>query len=135
MADTERRPVEIILARGLMSNMSTPAVLVDVAGAVVFFNDAAARVSGLRFEEAGAMTVEQWTTRFAATGEEGQPIPVDDLPLLIALHRERPAHRRMRIRAATGESREIEASAFPIVGNEGVVRGAMAVFWESTGST
>jgi PAS domain-containing protein len=129
MGDRERRPIEIILARGLMSYVATPCFLVDISGTVVFFNDAAGVILGVRYEEAGAMSREEWSTRFAPIGDEGQPFRVDELPLLIALHQERPNHRRMRIRSASGGEHEIEVSAFPIVGSEGV-RGAMAIFWE-----
>src|ERR1700710_196159 len=45
---TEQRPVELILARGLMSNITTPAFLVDLLGTLVFFNDAAGELLGLR---------------------------------------------------------------------------------------
>jgi PAS domain-containing protein len=131
MADSIQRPVEIILARGLMSNLTTPAFLVDVGGALVFFNDAAARLLGVRFEEAGPMGPRDWGTRFAPVDGAGKPVPVSELPLLVALHEERPLHRRMRISSAIGAARDIEVSAFPIVGAEGV-RGAMAIFWDIT---
>ena len=53
---TDQRPVELILARGLMSNLTTPAFLVDPDGTLVFFNEAAGELLGLRYEEAGPMT-------------------------------------------------------------------------------
>jgi PAS domain-containing protein len=77
----DQRPVELILARGLMANIATPAFLVDADGTLVFFNDGAGDLLGLRYED-------------------------------------------------TGRSREIEVSAFPIVGNAGM-RGAMAIFWDA----
>lgn len=131
MGDSEQRPVEIILARRLMGNLGTPALLVDVGGAIVFFNDRAAAVLGVRFEEAGDMDAMQWGERFATCDDDGRPVPVEELPLMIALHQERPAYRRLRIRSGSGEERRLEVSAFPILGNEGV-RGAMAIFWDTT---
>jgi PAS domain S-box-containing protein len=133
MEDSEQRPVEIILARGLMSNLATPAFLVDVGGTLVFFNDAAAKVLGVRFEEAGPMSAQQWGTRFSPLTEEGRPVPLDELPLLIALNEERPCYSRFSIRSANGDTRVIEVSAFPIVGSGGV-RGAMAIFWDADGA-
>jgi PAS domain-containing protein len=133
MGDTGRRPIEIILARGLMSSLGAPAYLVDVAGTLVYFNDAAGHVLGLRYEEAGPMTAQEWGTRFTPTAADGAPVALDALPLAIALNEERPAYRRLRIRSATGHPRALEVSAFPIVGRDGV-RGAMAVFWEATGA-
>lgn len=127
----DQRPVEIILARGLMSNLSTPAFLVDVSGTLVFFNEAAGEILGLRFEEAGPMTTEEWGTRFVPRDGRGRPIAPDDLPLAVALREERPAHMAFSVRSIDGIDHDIAVSAFPIVGNTGV-RGAMAIFWETT---
>jgi PAS domain-containing protein len=129
MGGTSPRPVELILARSLMSSLDTPAVLVDVSASVVFFNDAAAAMLGVRFEEAGPMTAEDWGACVDPAADDGGSVPVGEIPLLIALNQERPVHRRLRIRSATGGTQCIEVSAFPIDGSEGVC-GAMALFWE-----
>ena len=133
MADTApmvagQQPVELILARGLMSNLTTPAFLVDVDGTLVFFNDAASEVLGLRYEDAGPLELQEWGSRFLPVADDGRSIAVEDLPLAVALREGRPGHLRFRVRSVTGEEREIEVSAFPIVGNAGM-RGAMAIFW------
>jgi PAS domain-containing protein len=127
MEDPAPRPVELILARSLMSSLATPAFLVDVAATLVFFNDAAAAILGMRFEEAGPMRADDWGTRFAPAGSG---LPIAELPLLIALNQERPVHRRLRIRSASGDLHRVEVSAIPI-GGSGGVRGALALFWES----
>ena len=128
-----QHPVEIILARGLMSNLTTPAFLVDSDGNLVYYNDAAGELLGLRFEEAGPMKREDWATRFEPLGPDGKPIDPESLPLVIALRRGLASHTAMRIRPATGEPRELEVSAFPIIGTSGQ-RGAMAIFWSSEAS-
>jgi hypothetical protein len=50
IAGEHQQPLELILARNLMSSLSTPALLVDTHGVLVFFNDAAGTcsVSGTR---------------------------------------------------------------------------------------
>jgi PAS domain-containing protein len=128
----ERHPVEIIMARGFMSNLTTAAFLVDREGALVFFNDAAGELLGLRFEDAGPMPAEEWGARFEPTDPGGGPLPLEELPLAIALMKSRPAHRRMVISPAEGERRCIEVSAFPVVGRGGQ-SGAMAIFWDDSG--
>jgi PAS domain-containing protein len=125
----QQHPVELIMARGFTSNLTTPAFLVDDAGNLIFFNEAAGELLGVRFEEAGAMGPHEWGGRFAPTALDGRPLPVEELPLAIALNEARPAHSHMRIRSADGESRDIEVSAFPVVGRAGP-RGAIAIFWE-----
>ena len=123
-----QHPVEIILARGLMSNLTTPAFLVDSDGNLVYYNDAACELLGLRFEEAGPMSREDWATRFQPVAPDGNAIDPESLPLVIALRRGRASHTAMRIRPASGEPRDLEVSAFPIIGTSGQ-RGAMAIFW------
>ena len=51
-----QKPLELILARNLLSSISTPAFLVGEDGELLFFNDAAAAMLGRRFEETGAMS-------------------------------------------------------------------------------
>ena len=128
----EQQPVELILARGLVSNLVTPGFLVDEAGRLLFYNDAAGELLGVRFEEVGEMEPEEWGTRFEPVGLDGRPIPVEELPLSRALGGE-PAHAEMRITSATGEMSEIEVTALPIFGTGGQ-RGALALFW-SRGAT
>jgi PAS domain S-box-containing protein len=126
----DQRPVELILARGLMANLTTPAFLVDPEGTLVFFNDAAGELLGLRYEEAGPMALPEWGTRFTPIGDDGREIALEDLPLAVALRELRPVHVRFTVRSLRGDERQIEVSAFPIVGNMGV-RGAMAIFWDT----
>ena len=49
MAEAQK-PLELILARNLLSSISTPAFLVDAEGMLVFFNEAAGALVGRRFE-------------------------------------------------------------------------------------
>ena len=130
MRDRSPRAVELILARTLMAGLTTPALLVDVSATLVFFNDPAAQIFGLRFEEAGPMSAEDWRTRFDPVADDGRRVPVEELPLLVALNQERPVHRPLRIRSAGADLQRIEVTAFPIGGSGGVC-GAIAIFWES----
>lgn len=120
------------MARGFMSNMTTPAFLVDEVGALIFFNEAAGEILGVPFEEAGPMPAEVWGSRFSPTRLDGEPLTVEELPLAVAVSEGRPAHGPMRIRSGTGESRDILVTAFPVVGRTGR-RGAMAIFWDIAG--
>ena len=56
--------IELIQARALIANLSTAAFLVDNDGALLFYNEAAEGLLGLRFEEAGRMEPDEWGTRF-----------------------------------------------------------------------
>ena len=123
-----QKPIELILARNLMSSLSTPAFLVDEDGILVFYNEAAGALLGKRFEEVGQMGPEEWGNSFGPLDKDGKPLPFDELPLTIALRQGRPAHAEFSIRSLDGGSHEIEVSAMPIVATGGA-RGAMAIFW------
>src|SRR2546421_517505 len=126
-----QHPVEVIMARGFTSNLSTPAFLVDDAGNLIFFNEAAGHLLGVRFEEAGTMGPAEWGSRFSPVAPDGRPLALDELPLAIALEHARPAHSSMRIRSARGDLHDIEVTAFPVEGRSGK-RGALAIFWDRT---
>ena len=94
-----QRPLELILARNLMSALSTPAFLVDEGGVLVFYNEAAGMLLGKRFEELGTVGAEEWGSLFGPFDESGEPIPYDELPLVIAVRNGRPAHADFEIRS------------------------------------
>jgi PAS domain-containing protein len=127
----EQHPVELIMARGLISNLRTAAFLVDAAGVLVFFNERAGELLGVQYEEAGPMAPEEWGGRFAPTGLDGRPMPLEELPLAIALQG-RPAHAPMRIRSGSGQTCAIDVTAFPLEGQAGQA-GALSIFWERPG--
>ena len=126
MADS--RPLQLILARNLLSSLSTPAFLVDAGGNLLFFNEAAGALLGRRYEETGQMTAAEWTATFGPFDEDGAPIPYDKVPLTTALRGNRPSHGGFRIRSAGGVEHAIEASALPLVGDQNF-HGAIVVFW------
>ena len=129
-----QKPLELILARNLMSALSTPAFLVDEGGLLVFYNEAAGMLLGKRFEELGTVGAEEWGALFGPFDSAGEPIPYDDLPLVAAVRSGRPAHAALTIRSADGAEHAVEASAFPILTAHGS-QGAIAVFWPQAGNS
>lgn len=128
-----QKPLELILARNLMSALSTPAFLVDEGGLMVFYNEAAGLLLGKRFEEMGPVGPEEWGSLFGPFDEEGDPLPYDELPLVVAVRSGRPAHASFEIRANDGALHEVEVSAFPILTAHGS-QGAIAVLWPASSS-
>ena len=80
MAARSQKPLELILARNLLTSISTPAFLLDHHGALVFYNEAAGAVLGRSFEDAGRMDPEQWISTYGPLDGDGKPIPLDELP-------------------------------------------------------
>jgi PAS domain-containing protein len=124
----EQKPLELILARNFLTNLSTPAFLVDAAGAILFYNEAAGALLGVSFEEFGRKRADEWGSVVGPFGEGGEPIPIEELPTTKALRRGRPDHGRFLIRSKDGKEHEIESTALPIVA-EGGQAGAMIFFW------
>ena len=129
-----QRPLELILARNLLSSLSTAAFLVDEEGVVVFYNEAAAELLGRRFEECGPMTAEEWSSAHGPFSDDGRPIPFAELDLTRGLMRGRPGHSCFHIRSSEGADHLIETAAMPIVSTGGR-RGAMVFFWPSGGGS
>ena len=121
------QPLELILARNLVSIISLAAILVDAEGQIVFYNDAAAQLVGEPFEEIGTMTRAEWNARYGPVDEQGRALAAEELPLAVAVREGRPAYARFRIRAEHALL-EIEAGALPLLGPAGY-RGAMVFFW------
>lgn len=125
-----QRPLELILARNLLSTLSTPAFLVNRPGDMVFYNEAAGALLGRRFEERGAMSAQEWVEQFGPFDDTGHPIPIESQPLTVALRRNRPAHARHIIHSLTGSRHLVEVSGVPVIGTDGF-HGAMVFFWPS----
>jgi hypothetical protein len=76
------------------------------------------------------MPASEWSTIFNPVDGEGLQIPAQELPLMIALSERHPAHKLFWIRGLDGVSREIEVTAFPLIGQANRFLGAIAIFWE-----
>jgi PAS domain-containing protein len=128
MEASPQRPLELILARNLLSSLSTPAFLADTNNDIVFYNEAAGTLLGRRFEESGPMSALAWLHDFGPLDESDAPIPFEEQPVTVALRANRAAHARHRIRSLSGAVHDVEVSGMPIIGAGGF-HGAMVFFW------
>lgn len=129
----DQRPLELILARNFLTSLSTPAFLVDEGGGIIFYNEAAGGLLGISFEEFGQKPADEWTNAIGPFGEDGKPMPIEELPTTKALRAGRPAHGTFKIHSIKGAEYEIESTALPIVA-EGGQEGAMIFFWTRNGT-
>jgi PAS domain-containing protein len=128
-----QHPVELILVRHLASRLAVPVFVVDAAGDLIYFNEPAEHVLGRRFDEIRVMPFDEWTTAFIPGATPRSPA-VEALPLVVALRRSSPDHGHVEIVAADGVSRTIAVTAFPILGPNDRLIGAVAMFWEARAS-
>jgi PAS domain-containing protein len=120
----------LILARELATQLATATFIADAEGELVFYNEAAEKILGRTFAEAGAMPATEWNSLFAIEDLEGVPLPLERNPGWIALTERRPAHAGLRIVGLDGVRRRISATALPLFSKPTDVVGMLAVFWE-----
>ena len=124
--------IEVILARHLAEYLAMPIFIVNPEGDLIFYNEPAEAILGQSYNETGIMPASKWATVFHPVDQDGKPIPPEELPLVIALTKHHPAHKTFWIRGLDGIAREIEVTAFPLIGQADRFLGGMAIFWEIT---
>lgn len=124
-----QRPIELILLRQLASYLDMPIFVVDAEGRLVYYNEPAEPLLGVRFDEVGLMETVDWLAAFRPSDEAGRALPAEQVPILIALRERRPMHRELWISGLDGVRRPIGATALPLVGQGGSGLGAVAIFW------
>jgi PAS domain S-box-containing protein len=127
-----QQSIELILFRQLATSLAVPVFLVDQAGDLIYLNEAAERLLGVRLEDMDHMSFDVWTKAFRPRDADGTAAPVEDLPLVRAINGRKPAHGPLVITGSDGVQRTIEITAFPLEGGQGRLIGAVAMFWEST---
>ena len=130
--DTQRQKhLVLILAREFASNLSTPTLIADERGYLVFYNEAAEDVIGRRFGEVGEMPLDEWLGAFDAKTLAGDNIPPEDRPARVALDQHRASHLRYLVTSADGVEREIEVTAFPLFAHTEEFVGVVVIFWRT----
>ena len=125
-----QQEIEVILSRHLAEYLAMPIFIVNPAGDLIFYNEPAEAILGTRYNETGVMPASEWATKFHPVDHDGNPIPPEDLPLVIAITRRHPAHKVFWIHGLDGNMREIEVTGLPLVGQADRFLGGIAIFWE-----
>jgi PAS domain-containing protein len=131
VAQAAEHPLELILARNLVSLISIASVLIDAEGAIVFFNDAAADFFGGLFEETGPVPLARWRDEVGPFDKAERHLPTGNLPVTRAFRDGRPGFGRFYIRGGSGLV-DVEVVALPLVGSVGL-HGALVMFWPLAG--
>lgn len=125
-----QQPIEVILAQRLASHLAMPVFLADADGALLFYNDAAEDIIGLRYDETGSVPMEVWARALVPRDHEGRELATAEMPIVEALTSRRPVHRSMVLRGLDGVDRSVTGTAVPIEGQGGRHLGVLTVFWE-----
>jgi PAS domain-containing protein len=124
------KSIQLILARQFASSIATPILLVDTTGALIYYNEGAEAIFHQRFDETGEMPAAEWTARIGAVDDDRNPIPPENRPMARVLAERLPVSQTQWSRGVDGEWRHLRITAFPIIGERGVLFGAMSIFWE-----
>lgn len=127
----DQQPIEMILARQFADHLATPVILLDHEGSAIFWNEPAEEFSGLRYDEHGRMPRELWMRSYHGRTREGAEIPREELPVMVALDRQRPAHSAHQVRFFGERWFELAVSALPVIGQQDRFLGVLVLFWSS----
>jgi PAS domain-containing protein len=125
-----QQEIEVILSRHLAEYLAMPIFIVNPAGDLIFYNEPAEAILGTRYNETGSLPASEWATKFQPTDHDGNPLPPEELPLVIAITSRQPAHKIFWIRGLDDTLREIEVTALPLIGQADRFLGGIAFFWE-----
>ena len=126
-----QQEIEVILTRQLATYLAMPIFVVGTDGTLLFYNEPAEAILGYRFDETGALTIDEWSQLFTPVDQQGTPLPPEERPVLIAVNERRPSHRDFWIKGLDHVLRHIEVTAFPLIGQADRYLGAVAIFWET----
>ncbi len=123
-------PLEIILSRQFADALGIAIFLTDPEGNLLFYNEPAEQVLGLRFEDTGPMPVEEWSVVFNPTDADGNQLAPLHLPLVQTITNRKPATGDFFIESMQGSRFHLEVHSYPMISRTGDYLGAMAIFWE-----
>ncbi len=119
-----QREVELILVRQLASYLTLPVFVVDLKGTLIYFNEPAEPLLGVRDDETNDLLLDEWIAALGPTDEHGTALEAGELPLVQALKEQRPRSGRV-----WAHGRAIDVTAFPLSGQAGRDLGAVGLFW------
>lgn len=128
--DLAQQPIELILLKQWASYLAIPIWLVDDTGNLLYYNEPAESLLGVRFEEAGEIHADQLAEHFQTTRLDGTPYPNEKLPIVVALFERVPSHDTVRVTGLDSVERILAITAFPVEGQGGRHLGAVAMFWQ-----
>ncbi|MGH2740375.1 MAG: PAS domain-containing protein, partial [Actinomycetota bacterium] len=100
---SEPKNLALILARQMASNLATAMAVLDAEGTLAFFNEAAGGVLGQPFSETGELSRDELLSRLVPEDLQGNTIPIEELPISVALIKREPAHRTVCITGLDGK--------------------------------
>jgi PAS domain-containing protein len=124
------KSLALIRAKHLAESVTTPMLLADGEGNMIFFNEAAEVLLGSAFADIGPQPASEWQARFRVRARDDSDFPLEAMPGWIALQGERPGLGHLRFTTLDGIDRFIAVCAVPLFAQAKLFEGAMILFWE-----
>lgn len=125
-----QQPLEMIILRQLAGHLTIPMWMMDGEGDLIFYNEPAETLLGVRFDDVGPISADQLVGMWQVTDLDGELLAEADFPVVAAVTRHGPGHRAVRFQGKDGEWRNVEVTAIPIEGQGERFLGVLAMFWE-----
>ena len=107
-----------------------PIVIVDAQGALIYWNEPAELLLGIRFEETGEIPSSIWREQFSVRDDDGKHIGQHEWPLVIALTQHTPVSRTIWVGDPNGTWRHVTWTSVPFIAQGEEFLGVQSVFWE-----
>ena len=98
---------------------------------LIFYNEPAEELLGLRYEETGVMPMAEWSSIFTPRDDHGNVLPPEELPLVHTMSEQLPAHGEFWIKSLKGVKFKISVTSFPSMGRPNRFLGGIAIFWKT----
>lgn len=128
-AGLERAEAERDILSAIIEQSGNGIIVADAAGVLQIFNPEAERQHGVSFKEVAA---PDWAPAYGLLTMDGQPLPLEQTPLYLALQGHRVAHARWRVRRPDGTLRTLSGTAAPVRTGEGTPAGAVLITRDET---
>ncbi len=121
------RPIELILAKQWGGLLSTPMLLFDAQGTLLYYNEPTEVLLGRSFGVTGPMVRGEWSSAFHFEDQDGQDVDAEETPLGAALDRQMADQAVCWVRGIDGVRLKIRLTVFPVVGAGDVWHGVFAL--------
>lgn len=126
----EQQALEMILLRQLASYLAIPVWIMDEGGNLLFYNEPAEELLGVRFDDAGPIKAGDLAELWKVSDLDGSTLGEMDIPVINSLMSRQPAHRPLRYQSLDGTWHRVEVVAMPVQGQGDRFLGVWAAFWE-----
>jgi diguanylate cyclase (GGDEF)-like protein/PAS domain S-box-containing protein len=117
----------------LLDNMYDAAIFVDAAQQVIAWNHGAERLTGVN---ANGIRQHSWRPDLLTMRDEkGRAVKGTDCPIYAAIHSGVQSLRRLTISGRSGREIAVDTHTIPVVGEQGVVQGAILVMHDASSET